>query len=107
MMMKKKHFLIYLLPAFLLFSGCSDDDSVTPDSITTVLQRIMNENSVNIIEQCSQSFGCAGALYFQNEYEFIGESMLRLDERFFDLTQLRRYSIATVDDVRRIQLFFE
>ncbi len=104
--MKRKYYLIYLTSLFLVFSSCGDDDQGQPDPITTVIQRIMNENNVTILEHCSQSFGCSGTLYFLNEYEFIGEHMLRLEESFYDLTELSRYEILTVDEVKRMRLYF-
>ncbi len=101
----KRIYFIYSLLLISALSSCKNDDSDTFDPITTVVQRIMDQNNVTGLQYCPQGTLCSNT-YFQNQYEFIGESMIRIDERFFDLTKLRRYEVITVDDVRVLRLYF-
>ncbi len=89
-----------------MLPSCGNDDSNLPDPITVVLQRIMDDHAVDIIQECQQGSFCSQTLYFVGEYEFIGEQMLRLEENFYDLTELDRFEVIRVDDIKRIRLYF-
>lgn len=101
----KKTYLIYTLLVLITLVSCkSDDDDL--DSITTVVQRIMDQNNTTALQHCGQNFTLCSITYFQGQYEFIGERMLRIGDRFFDLTKLERYEVLTIDEVKVMRLYF-
>ncbi|MEO1253906.1 MAG: hypothetical protein AAFY41_03335 [Bacteroidota bacterium] len=95
----------FLLCLISLFS-CNDEEE-QPDTITTVLQRIINENEVTALQHCCIECECFQSIGLGSDYEFIGESTVRIRTNFYDLNTLVRYEISDLESEIRMILYFD
>ena len=97
--MKTKFTLLLLI---LFTFSCEDDDDET--TLSSVLQGIIQRNNVTALVPCTVNGFCADP--GNGDYEFIGDSNLRIDNEFYDLNELDRYDVEQSNGIVIMNLYF-
>ncbi|MDW3193789.1 MAG: hypothetical protein R8G66_15565 [Cytophagales bacterium] len=90
---------------FLLVLGsfsCNDDDDET--TLSSVLQGIIQRNNITALVPCVANSFCSDESH--GDYEFIGDSNLRVDNEFFDLNELDSYEVERSNGILVMNLYF-
>ena len=93
--------IILLLLVLCAFS-CNDDDDET--TLSSVLQGIIQRNNVTALVPCVANSFCSSESH--GDFEFIGDSNLRVDNEFFDLNNLDSYEVERSNGILVMNLYF-
>jgi hypothetical protein len=102
---------LLVLSLFLVITSCHEEDA-KPHTVSSELQEIVRKEKVTALEACCVACTCQQTIGWGEDYAFLDDNMVRIVKNFYDLKDLRSYTIEDIQGdngakERRMILRFE